>query len=320
MRYVVVGAGAIGGAVAGLLHEAGHPVTVVARGRTHDALTGHGLRLAVGHEERVVGLHVVSSLDRVRWTGDTALLLCVKSQHTRDLLPGLREVPPHVPVLCCQNGVANERVLAEHRELVHGVVVMMPASSLRPGHVVVHSLGRPGLLDLGLAAGGTDGTDGAVADDLRSAGFDSVPRPDVMAWKRRKLLLNLGNAVDAGFLQGDPAEELVALVREEAVRAFEAAGLEVVTQEQDLLRRGELLRPLVRRDEAGSSTWQSLARGARDTEAEHLNGEVVALGSAHGVPTPANRAVLDAVTQLAARGGPPRSLDPAALLRELGRT
>lgn len=39
-----------------------------------------------------------------------------------------------------------------------------------------------------------------------------------------------------------------------------------------------------------SSTAQDLARG-KPTEIEHLNGFVVRRGAAHGVPTPANRAL-----------------------------
>jgi len=45
-----------------------------------------------------------------------------------------------------------------------------------------------------------------------------------------------------------------------------------------------------------SSTAQDLAR-AKPTEIDHLNGYVVRRGEAHGIPTPANRA-LHALTKL----------------------
>lgn len=187
MRYVVVGAGAVGGATAALLHEAGRDVQLVARGRTLAALRTAGLDLAVGDRTRAVPVPTLAGLHEATWDRQSVLVLAVKSQHTPDVLPALADVPAHVPVLCLQNSVANERLLLEHRDpaTVHGVVVMMPASSLRPGSVVVHSLGLPGLLDPGLATGGTDHVDHAVAADLVAAGFDSVPRQDVMAWKRR---------------------------------------------------------------------------------------------------------------------------------------
>lgn len=319
MRYVVVGAGAVGGGTAALLHEAGHDVHLAARGPTLAALRDDGLDLAVGERSRTVRVPTLAGLQETDWDGESVLVLAVKSQHTPELLPGLHRVPPHVPVLCLQNSVANERLLLAHRDAatVHGVVVMMPASSLRPGSVVLHSLGHPGLLDLGLAAGGTDDVDHAVAADLASAGFDSVPREDVMAWKRRKLLLNLGNAVDAAYAEGSASDALVERVRAEGTAAFAAAELTVVSEEEDRARRGELLRPLVRRDEAGSSTWQSLQRGAGDTEVDQLNGEVVRLGRRYAVDTPANAAVLADVQALAAAGGRPRSLSAAAVLARL---
>ncbi len=139
-----------------------------------------------------------------------------------------------------------------------------------------------------------------------------------MAWKHRKLLMNLGNGVDAACQEGPAADRLVALVREEGERVLRAAGIAVVSRQEDLARRGDLLRPLVRRDEAGSSTWQSLARRTGDVEVDHLNGEVVLLGRLHGVPTPANELVQVTLNRLARETGGVRGLDAADLLAVLG--
>ncbi|MCM0619931.1 ketopantoate reductase family protein [Nocardioides bruguierae] len=320
MRYVIVGAGAIGGAVAALLHEAGVEVLLVARGATLEAVRREGVRLTVADApERSVPVPVVAHLDEVVWDeARDALVLAVKSQQTEALLPALAGVPAGVPVFCLQNGVENERRLLRLRADVHAVVVMMPASSLEPGRVLLHSGGRPGLLDTGRYPTGTDAADEAWARDLGAAGFDVVARPDVMAWKRRKLLLNLGNGVDAAFADSPDADALDDLVRAEGEAVLDAAGLPVVSAAQDRERRGTLLRPLVRRDEAGSSTWQSLALGAGDVETDHLNGEVLLLGRLHGVATPANRLVADAVHRLVRDQGAPRSLDAAAALATLG--
>ena len=45
------------------------------------------------------------------------------------------------------------------------------------------------------------------------------------------------------------------------------------------------------RERAGSSTWQSLARGTGAVETDYLNGEIVLVGRLHGVPTPVNAAL-----------------------------
>lgn len=319
MRYVVLGAGAIGGGVGGLLHRAGVDTTLVARGEHLVSLRDDGLRLTVGHgAEEVLRVPVAASAAEVTWSDDTVVLLAVKSQHTAaalaDLLPHL---PPSVPVVSLQNGVSNERTLLRHVEHVQGVVVMMPASHLSPGRVTVHSAGRPGLLDIGRFPGGVDDISRQVAADLGAAGFESVPRPDVMAWKHRKLLMNLGNAVNASCEPGDATTDLVRRCRAEGEAVLAAAGVAVTSEADDLERRGELLRPLVDRDGVGSSSWQSVQRRTGDVEADHLNGEVVLLGRLHGVPTPANELARRTVNDLVRRGAPPQTVSAAGLLEEL---
>ena len=37
----------------------------------------------------------------------------------------------------------------------------------------------------------------AIAADLDASTFESVPRPRIMAWKNSKLLMNLGNSIEA---------------------------------------------------------------------------------------------------------------------------
>jgi 2-dehydropantoate 2-reductase len=59
------------------------------------------------------------------------------------------------------------------------------------------------------------------------------------------------------------------------------------------------------------STWQSLERGAGTVEVDWLNGEIVLLGRLHGVPTPVNDALRQAVHSVLRTGVPPRSLAAA---------
>ncbi|MEQ4497571.1 ketopantoate reductase family protein [Nocardioides kribbensis] len=318
LHHVVVGAGAIGGAVAALLHESGARVTLVARGAHLEALRARGLSLAVGDDVRRVAVPVVGGPGEVAWDADAVVHLAVKSHQSADALDALlAQAPATTPLVCLQNGVSNERAALRRMPAVHGVCVMMPASHLRPGEVVLHSLGRPGLLDVGRCPTGSDEVDHAVVAAYRAAGFDSVVREDVMAWKHRKLLLNLGNGVDATCADSPAAEELVRRVRAEGEVVLAAAGVDVVTEVADRERRGDLLRPLARRDEAGSSTWQSLARGAGSSEVDHLNGEIVLLGRLHGVSTPANALVQEVTAAAARTRAAPGTLDAAGLLARL---
>ncbi len=137
-----------------------------------------------------------------------------------------------------------------------------------------------------------------------------------MRWKHRKLLMNLGNAAEA--LCGPAARfgELADRIRIEGEAALAAAGIDVATTEEDADRRGDklALRMIEGHRWGGGSSWQSLARGTGNVEADHLNGEVVLLGRLHDVPTPANALVQHLANALAATGAEPASMDEAEVI------
>ena len=319
MRYVVYGAGAVGGVIGGHLIRAGAPVTLVARGEHLDRIRADGLVLDTHAERIVVEAPATDTAAEVRWTDDTVVLLTVKSQQTSVALDDLAaHAPADVVVVSAQNGVANERAILRRFARTYAITVMLPSTHLEPGVVVQKCHPTPGILDIGVVPTDTDELTEAVADDLRAAGFESVPRPDIMAWKHRKLLMNLGNGVDAVCLPGDAADELERLARAEGETVLAAAGIPVVSAEADKERRGDVLRP--RPDgqpPRGGSTWQSLARRAGSVEIDYLAGEVVLLGRLHGVPTPVNALIQRVVHDAARRGSDARTLDAADLLRAL---
>jgi 2-dehydropantoate 2-reductase len=156
-----------------------------------------------------------------------------------------------------------------------------------------------------------------VAGDLRAAGIVSEERADSMAWKRRKLLTNLGNGVDASFARSAAADELADLALAEGERVLAAAGVTVVGAEEDRQRRGTILQRRPDLERGGGSTWQSLTRGTGDSEIDYLGGEIVLQGRLHGVPTPVNEAIVAATRRLAYAGAAPRSLDAADVLATL---
>ena len=318
-RYVVLGAGAVGGVVGARLELAGFPVALVARGEHLARLRADGLTLETPTGTEVLDVHVAARPGDLAWAGPTVVLLAVKSQQTTAALDDLAaHAPPETPVVCLQNGVANEAAVLRRFENTYGICVMLPSGHVAPGRVVQRCHPVPGILDVGRYPGGVDDTCEQVSEDLRRAGFASVPRPDIMAWKHRKLLMNLGNAVQAAFAPGDATDRLLELVRDEGEAALAAAGIPVVTAEQDRERRGDLLQVGERHpDIRGGSTWQSVARGTGDVETDYLTGEVVLLGRLHGVPTPANAAVQHATRRLVAARGPVASLDAAEVLATL---
>ncbi|MEE4024417.1 2-dehydropantoate 2-reductase [Gordonia sp. PKS22-38] len=317
MRFVIFGAGAIGGVVGGQLFRAGIPTTLIARGDHLDAIRDRGLTLDLAEGAETLAVPAVAHASEIDWTSDTVVLICVKSQHTAAVLDDLQaHAPLTTPIVSAQNGVANESAILRRFPNTYSICVMLPALHLEPGVVVQGSSATPGILDIGRFPVGTDDVAAEISSDFATAGFESVPRADIMAWKYRKLVLNLGNGVDATYRRdGDATAELMRRVRDEGEAVLVAAGIDVVSDAVDRERRGDLI---VRRDSGedsiGSSTWQSIARGAPDSEIDYLTGEIVLLGRLHGVPTPANELVHVETARLIREGLAPGSLDPRAAL------
>jgi 2-dehydropantoate 2-reductase len=320
-RIVIVGAGAIGGAVGARLFEAGTDVTLVARGAHAAAIAADGLTLVEPDREVVLPVPVVTSVADAGIDGDTLVVLGVKTQDTPPVLADLTAAAsPTTPVFCFQNGVANERLVAEAFPPTYGVVVMMPAAHLDPGVVEAYASPIPGLFDIGLAAGGVDATAEELVAVLARAGFDTRAVPDVMRWKHTKLLMNLGNAVEAICVRDAEAAELVSRARREARDVFEVAGIAYASKEEEAARRGDLLqvREINGAHRGGGSSWQSIARGSGSIEADALNGEVVRIGASVGTATPVNAVILDRALAAAAARVAPNSVPAGELLHALG--
>ena len=94
--------------------------------------------------------------------------------------------------MCLQNGVDNERVALRSFDDVYGVCVMLPAAHLEPGIVTAHASPVAGILDIGRYPNGIDDRAAEIAAALTGATFISEPRADIMRWKYRKLVMNLG--------------------------------------------------------------------------------------------------------------------------------
>jgi 2-dehydropantoate 2-reductase len=292
MRFVIFGAGAIGGAVGARLHQSGHAVTLIARGVHLEAIRDRGLTFLTPVERAVLPLAAVGDPGGVDWTGEEVVLLATKSQDTLDALTALRDAAGNaVPVVCLQNGVENERVALRLMDAVYGAVVMLPAAHLQPGTIEAYGAQTTGHIDIGRYPAGVDRRCEEICAALAASRLDSHPVADVMRLKYAKLLLNLTNAIGALFAASERRRELAELVTAEGRAVLDAAGVSYVADEiSDIEARWRRwgVRDIDGRNRAGSSTWQSLARGTGALETDYLNGEIVLQGRLHGVPTPLN--------------------------------
>lgn len=325
MRFLVVGAGAIGCLVGGRLQAAGHDAVLVVRDWLAPTLVDSGLRLNISGETLYVPVvtAVTSVKDGVLEFGPFDLVLfTMKAYDTSSAISELTAATEQpLPVLSLQNGVGNEEQLraALGADRVIAGVITMPATMPVPGVV------RAGSGGIGLAPLEPGQLVRSVVRPLTAAGFRTRTYDDAASLKWSKLLLNiLGNAT-AAILDWPPKRifadadlfdlewrawhEALAVMRAQDVSVVALPGypLPWVVRLIRLMPRA-WLRPLmtrvVGRGRGGKmpSLHRDLERTKQSSEVRVLNGAVVDAGRRLGVPTPVNAALTHTLLQIV-RGG-----------------
>jgi 2-dehydropantoate 2-reductase len=314
MRFVMQGAGAIGGVIGGQLAKAGLDVIFVDPLREHvEAINRDGLHLRGIHGPHVLRVPAVTDVAAVSLREGDVLICSVKSYHMDAAMQALRQATPlEIPVFCAQNGIRNEEVAARYFRSVHGVMVLIGAKRLVPGEVVHTSAGP---LGIGRWPSGLSEVAREVTEAVAKTDIPVYATEEIAVHKWNKMAINLNNAT-FGLLglsgqeaQADPeVRAFMADVYEEGIRVLRAAGIRyggppgrsIEDRIRDL--RGPATDVIVPAEEEARhrpSLWQDLYHGGGQVEADAFNGEVVRLGRAHGVPTPYSGLLLDLITEMA---------------------
>lgn len=316
MRFIVYGVGAIGGTLAAKLGASGAEVAGIARGAQLEALRRDGLLLRTPSGETRHRFPVVAHPGELALRPDDIVLLAVKSQDTVAALEALGEAGVREQaIVCAQNGVSNEREALRRFANVYAMLVVMPATFIRAGEVAAFGAPHAGLFDIGRYPSGTDATVTGIVDALNAADFAAFAQQQPMHSKYGKLLMNLGNVVDAAAGDTEQNTDLLKRARAEGEAVLRAAGIAFSDMGPDNERRRRLMqvRKVEGAERVGSSSAQSLARGAGSIETDYLNGEIVLLGRLHGVPTPVNEGLCRLGRLLLAQRRPAGSLSLAEI-------
>jgi len=337
-RYVIIGAGAIGGTVGAVLTQAGIPAVLVARGRHAETLAAAGLTLRTPDGTFHTPVTAVSGAEHLRLTPDDVLVFATKTQQLDVALQQWVDQPVHgpdgvlgtagdlLPVLTALNGVAAEEKALRYFRRVFGVCVWLPAVHLEPGEVIVRSWPVVGQFHIGRwPASLRTPADARLLKGLAAtwtaAGIQMRVVDDVAPWKYNKLLSNLANAAGALSADGADLTPVVAALRAEGEYVLRYAGIEFVSFEISTAARadGPMPRPVPGRNTGPSnSTWQSLSRNTGNVETEFFNGEIVRLAHQHGIAAPVNAALACAARSAVRNGVGPNRYSAAQLAELLG--
>ncbi|WP_394276297.1 ketopantoate reductase family protein [Luteococcus sp.] len=196
MKVLVVGAGVLGSLHAVRLHDAGHDVSLLARGSRLAALRSKGLLIARGDGPvRRVALPVVSEVEDVY----ELVVVAVRAQDMEAALAGLRTLAADVLTLGNWAGSPQALELALGRDLL--LAFPMAGGVMDQGVIrwtAPLKLGRLAAMPVGESGWGSSVRAERIVDVFNSAGFPAQVQQDMPGWLRTHAILvaPLGLAVD----------------------------------------------------------------------------------------------------------------------------
>ncbi|MEP6481979.1 MAG: 2-dehydropantoate 2-reductase [Rhodoglobus sp.] len=316
MRVGIVGAGAVGGALAALLARAGNEVEVTARGAHLEAIQERGIRLHGAWGEYTAEVEANEKLKH----GHELVIVATKAQDAVAAISENARIVRGIPLLIVQNGldgIENARRAAPHSDIVGGLAVFA-SSYLSPGEITITTAGQLFV--------GVDTEDDVPARYMLRVLSPALPTrlvPNFVGAQWTKLVINQVNALPA--ITGLSAQEVIAnpglrrimtlSIREnvrigfanrvhfESLQGLNQRILRLVLAVPPAL--GQAL-PLAMRRGIGTtpnpgSTLQSIRRG-QATEIDFLNGAVVRAAERVGRHAPVNAMLVTLVHEVEKSG------------------
>ncbi len=287
LRFLIVGAGAVGGLIAARLAGAGHDVTVLALPRSAERLREDGLRITSGEGTSVLRPAVVTAGDLT--SGYDAIVLAVKSGDLggamADIDPAVKPSAVIIPFL---NGMAHvEALTGRFGPAVLGGVLRIATELQNDGTIRV--LTPEFDVELGELDGSPSTRVGRLASAFKDAGADvTVPGNIIDAmWAKWVFIASLGavtslmRAPVGAIAAGPGGPRFARSVLSEAAAAAAACG--------HLVPGGQLHATGQALTAPGSPATSSLTRdliAGRRTEVEAVLADLAARARAAGTATP----------------------------------
>jgi 2-dehydropantoate 2-reductase len=291
MKIAVIGAGAMGSVIGGLLAKAGNDVTLVDVWK--DAVVTINAK----------GLRINDEVVKVRATDKPAdvglvdvILIFVKCYHTEEAVRNaLGMIGAETVVLSLQNGWGNgqriAKIVGEDKLLIG--VCYHSATVSAPGHVL--HVGK-GMTFIGELNGKVTQRLTRVAEAFQRAGIEVTPTPDVLKEIWSKLALNVCTLPTSALLrfyapqlvQHEPMLQLMKDLLHEVIAVARPQKIAL-----DFNERWGAITGLLRRcaPTAKSSMLQDVEKSRR-TEIDVINGAIVEAGERLNIGVPYNRAMV----------------------------
>lgn len=317
MKIAVLGAGAIGGLVAGYLKLKGEDVALVGHNPAVEAVRKNGLRISGARGD----LEIQIDISRRLKEKPDLLILAVKTQDIGQALKDNSGFLKDALVLTTENGIRADDITAEYvtKENILSSIVLFGATSLEPGKIIHNFEGS-------WVIGSLFGASGSRAVELSRVlekAFPAAVAEDLRGMKYLKIFVNANNCIPAilGLSMQEAFSDIAISsismrIWKEGLEVVNKSGIKLVSLPDFPLERMIKLAEMPLAGSAGifsgimkglskkpvyGSILQSIKRG-KPSEIDYINGEFVALAEEGGLRAPLNRKLVEMVHQVEASG------------------
>jgi len=296
MKICVLGAGALGSSIGGVLAEGGSDVYLIDQWPDHvNEINRRGLTLREGTIDRTV--NVKARKDCTGIGHADLIIVLVKSFHTKEAIEGAGAIiGDNTMVMSIQNGLGNDETLAEvvGQERLIGAKTYVGGVLLGAGHVIAGTKNK--VTYIGEFDGKITDRITKVADEFNKAGLLTTISTNIVGMTWDKLLINVATGALSGITKltygglykVKEIEEcaLAAVAETMAVAAASGVILSIKDPSQAWFMASDGLP-----DEFKTSMLQSLEKKQK-TEIDFINGAVVRWGEKYNIPTPVNKTIV----------------------------
>jgi 2-dehydropantoate 2-reductase len=313
MKITVIGAGAIGGLVAGYLKNKGEDVSLVAHADSIRAIKEKGLRISGIRGSFDIKIDIAGKLNHK----PELVILATKTQDINAAVKDNLDFIGGSTILTTQNGIQADNLVARYvpKENIISSIVMFGSTLLEPGRVIHNFEGN---WIIGRVAGENDKQVTEVSEVLNKI-FPTIVAEDIEGMKYLKIFVNANNCIAA--ILGESMQEVFSDVEvsrisiaiwKEGLNIINKSGVNLLSLPDFPLERLTKLTSLpiseaakifsgimtnLSKEPLYGSILQSIRRG-RSSEIDYINGEFVKLAEKNNLKAPLNAKLVEMVHEV----------------------
>lgn len=313
MKIAVIGAGAIGGLVAGYLKDKDEDVSLIGHIDSIRAIKEKGLRISGIRGSFNIKIDIAGKLNYK----PELLILATKTQDINEAVKGNLDFIRESTILTTQNGVQADNLVARYipKENIISSIVMFGSTLLEPGRIIHNFEGN---WILGRIFGENDEQVVEVSEILNKI-FPTLAAEDIEGMKYLKIFVNANNCIAA--ILGKSMQEVFSDVEisrisiaiwKEGLELINKTGINLTSLPDFGIERLKKLATLpiseaakifsgimssLSKEPLYGSILQSIKRG-KSSEIDYINGEFVKLAEENNLKAPLNAKLVEMVHEV----------------------